>query len=93
MGFQNPNLGQKHISRIAVTVFIADYFFWRPYRKSLTDMFIRLVRISLSSSVYSEIKCYNENYNFNETFEYDISVMLIRALFGLNKQQKYIQRY
>ena len=83
MGFQNPNLGQKHISRIAGTVFIAD----------LTDMFIRLVRISLSSSVYSEIKCYNENYNFNETFEYDISVMLIRALFGLNKQQIYIQRY
>ena len=28
MGSQNPNLGpKKHISMIAVTVFIADYFF------------------------------------------------------------------
>ena len=28
MGFQNPNLGaKKHISMIAVFVFIADYFF------------------------------------------------------------------
>ena len=28
MGFQNPNVGpKKHISMIAVIVFIADYFF------------------------------------------------------------------
>ena len=45
------------------------------------------------SSVYSKIDCYNENYNFNEIFEYDNYVMLIRAFFGVNKHQKYIQRY
>ena len=29
MGFQNPNLGpKKHLSMIAVIVFIADYFFF-----------------------------------------------------------------
>ena len=34
MGSQNPNLGlKKHIFRIAGTVFIADYFFWRPFWK------------------------------------------------------------
>ena len=28
MGFQNPNVGpKKHLSMIAVIVFIADYFF------------------------------------------------------------------
>ena len=43
--------------------------------------------------MHSEIKCYNENYNFNEIFEYDIPVMLIPTVFGLNEQQKYIRRY
>ena len=56
--------------------------------------FINYIFFTLQlSSVYSEINCYNENYNFNETFEYDNSVMLIWAVFGLNKHQKYIQRY
>ena len=32
MGSQNPNLGpKKHISMIAVIVFIADYFFFGGY--------------------------------------------------------------
>ena len=43
--------------------------------------------------MYSEINCYNENYNFNNIFEYDNSVMLTRAVFGLNKHKKYIQKY
>ena len=39
--------------------------------------------------MYSGINCYNENYNFNEIFKYDNSAMLIRAMFGLNRHQKY----
>ena len=43
----------------------------------------------LLSSVHSEK---NENFNFNDIFEYDNSVMLIRAVLGVNKHRKYIQR-
>ena len=44
------------------------------------------------SNVYSQINCYNKNYNFNEIFEYDNSIMLIWTVFGLNKHRKCIQR-
>ena len=40
--------------------------------------------------MYSEITCYNKNVNFNKIFEYDNSVVLIRAVFGLRKHHKYI---
>ena len=35
------------------------------------------------NSVCSQLNCYNEKYNFNEIFEYDNSVILIWAIFGL----------
>ena len=62
MGFQNPNLGQKkHISMIAVIVFTADYFFWRPFWKYAN----KLIKYAKSRMVSGRFEIYGKKHNRN----------------------------